>query len=75
MNTHCGVPVQWNSRLVEAERNSLLRWRSKLGNAPPWWTLILFAASPVSLMISGFHGNVDPVMVATSGALDAGEKI
>jgi len=27
------------------------------------WTLILLALSPVSLMISGFHGNTDPVMV------------
>ena len=42
----------------------LLRWRAKLGNRPVWWALILFAASPVSLMISGFHGNVDPIMVA-----------
>jgi uncharacterized membrane protein len=29
----------------------------------PVWTLILFALSPVSLMVSGFHGNTDPVMV------------
>ncbi|MEO6788566.1 MAG: glycosyltransferase 87 family protein [Chthoniobacteraceae bacterium] len=43
---------------------ALLRWRAKLGNLPPWWALIVFAASPVSLMVSGFHGNVDPVMVA-----------
>ena len=43
---------------------ALLRWRAKLGNLPAWWALILFAASPVSLMISGFHGNVDPIMVA-----------
>ena len=43
---------------------SLLRWRAKLGNRPAWWALILFAASPVSLMVSGFHGNVDPIMIA-----------
>ena len=42
----------------------LLRWRAKLGNRPAWWALILFAASPVSLMVSGFHGNVDPIMIA-----------
>ncbi len=30
---------------------------------PPLWALCLFAASPVSMMVSGFHGNVDPVMV------------
>jgi Glycosyltransferase family 87 len=29
----------------------------------PPWALVLFALSPVSLMISGFHGNTDPVMV------------
>lgn len=29
----------------------------------PWWALTLFAASPVSLLVSGYHGNVDPVMV------------
>ena len=43
---------------------ALLRWRTLLGNFPPLWALILFAASPVSLMVSGFHGNVDPIMVA-----------
>jgi hypothetical protein len=29
----------------------------------PGWALALFALSPVSLMVSGFHGNTDPVMV------------
>ena len=29
----------------------------------PRWTLVLCALSPVSLMVSGFHGNTDPVMV------------
>jgi uncharacterized membrane protein len=29
----------------------------------PAWSLALFALSPVSLMVSGFHGNTDPVMV------------
>jgi uncharacterized membrane protein len=29
----------------------------------PPWALMLFALSPVSLMITGFHGNTDPVMV------------
>ena len=27
------------------------------------WALVLFGLSPVSLMVSGFHGNTDPVMV------------
>jgi uncharacterized membrane protein len=29
----------------------------------PFWALVLFALSPVSLMVSGFHGNTDTVMV------------
>src|SRR6266446_479507 len=29
----------------------------------PTWAFALFALSPVSLMVSGFHGNTDPVMV------------
>lgn len=29
----------------------------------PAWALAVMAISPVSLMISGFHGNTDPVMV------------
>jgi len=29
----------------------------------PTWALALFALSPVSMMVSGFHGNTDPVMV------------
>jgi uncharacterized membrane protein len=29
----------------------------------PLWALILFALSPVSMMVTGFHGNTDSVMV------------
>jgi Gpi18-like mannosyltransferase len=29
----------------------------------PLWALLLFALNPVSVMVSGFHGNTDPVMV------------
>src|SRR3984893_5105018 len=29
----------------------------------PTWALALFALSPVSIMVTGFHGNTDPVMV------------
>lgn len=28
----------------------------------PTWALLLFAVSPASLMITGFHGNTDPIM-------------
>ena len=36
---------------------------AKTGVSIPIWALALFAISPVSLMVSGFHGNTDPVMV------------
>lgn len=42
--------------LLDLERRSL-RFRF------PAWALVLFAVSPVSLMVSGYHGNTDPVMV------------
>ena len=41
----------------------LLRISKISGRCLPAWGLILFALSPVSLMVSGFHGNTDPVMV------------
>ena len=40
---------------------ALLRWRAAMGR-PPWWGLALFALSPVSAMVSGYHGNVDSVL-------------
>src|SRR6266576_943906 len=40
-------------------RISLMDARIRL----PAWSLILFALSPVSLMVSGFHGNTDSIMV------------
>ena len=41
---------------------ALLRWRETSGR-PASWALLLLALSPVSLMVSGFHGNVDGVLV------------
>jgi hypothetical protein len=29
----------------------------------PTWAMALFAISPISLMVAGFHGNTDPIMV------------
>lgn len=37
--------------------------RGRSGLRIPAWALGLFAASPVSVMVSGFHGNTDSVMV------------
>lgn len=36
----------------------------RFGVGIPWWALAVVAGSPVSLMISGYHGNVDPIMTA-----------
>ncbi len=38
-------------------------WIRRRTGQPPWWALVLFALSPVSLMVSGYHGNVDSLMV------------
>jgi hypothetical protein len=40
----------------------LLRVRALTGK-PVWWALCVFAVSPVSIMVSGYHGNIDPIMV------------
>src|SRR4030095_6028930 len=40
----------------------LLQFR-KINIRIPIWALTLFALSPVSIMVSGFHGNTDPVMI------------
>ncbi len=40
----------------------VLRIRRKIGE-PPIWALCLFALSPVSFMVSGYHGNFDSIMV------------
>lgn len=40
---------------------ALLRRRST-SSKPPSWALLLLAISPVSIFVSGFHGNVDSVM-------------
>ena len=39
----------------------LARWRKRL--RLPLWSLVALALSPAALMVSGFHGNTDPVMV------------
>jgi uncharacterized membrane protein len=41
---------------------ALLWLRARTGK-PPWWALAIFAMSPVSFMVSGFHGNVDSLLV------------
>jgi hypothetical protein len=42
----------------------LMRIRDAVPNRQiPTWAILLFALSPVSIMVSGFHGNTDPVMV------------
>ncbi len=41
---------------------ALIWLREKTGR-PSYWAIGLFAVSPVSFMVSGFHGNVDSLMV------------
>jgi uncharacterized membrane protein len=42
----------------------LMRIRDATPNRQiPTWSMMLVALSPVSIMVSGFHGNTDPVMV------------
>lgn len=40
-----------------------LLWLRRKTGTPPWWVLAVFALSPVSLMVTGYHGNVDPLLV------------
>jgi hypothetical protein len=41
---------------------AILWIRARTGQ-PPWWACALFALSPVSFMVSGYHGNVDSLLV------------
>jgi len=38
-----------------------LLWRGAPGN---FWNLALLAVAPIAVMISGFHGNTDPIMIS-----------
>ena len=40
----------------------LLVWLRERTGRPAWWAIGLFALSPVSFMIAGYHGNVDAVL-------------
>ncbi len=41
----------------------ILLWFRRRTGRPALWAIGLLAASPVSFMVSGYHGNVDPVVV------------
>lgn len=63
-----GLPFPFLFRLpsILADIGScLLLWElQRRGTwAGPWWTPHLFAACPVLMLLSGFHGNTDPVML------------
>jgi hypothetical protein len=52
---------------IAADLGSLLLvWRILEGSGRRFspWTLLFIAIAPASIMISGFHGNTDPVMIA-----------
>lgn len=65
-----GVPFPFWLRLpaIGADLGSLLLvWRilaPRLGGARSPLVLVLLALAPPSIMIAGFHGNTDPVMIA-----------
>ena len=40
----------------------LVLWIRRRTGRPPWWAIALLAVSPVSFMISGYHGNYDPLI-------------
>ena len=53
----------------------VLLWLRRRTGRPAWWVLGLFAVSPVSFMVSGFHGNVDslvPLFLLLAGAACVG---
>jgi hypothetical protein len=39
-----------------------LLWVKRRTGRPSWWALGLLAVSPVSFMVSGYHGNLDPLV-------------
>jgi hypothetical protein len=39
-----------------------LLWVRRRTGRPPWWAIAVLAASPVSFMVSGYHGNFDPLI-------------
>jgi hypothetical protein len=63
-----GLPLQFWLRLTSslADFGTVLlllgMWRRRTG-LPPASTLLFVALSPVSMMVSGFHVNTDPLMV------------
>jgi hypothetical protein len=40
----------------------LVLWIRRRTGRPPWWAIGLLAGSPVSFMISGYHGNYDSLI-------------
>jgi uncharacterized membrane protein len=47
-----GVPVHWNSRIVELEPNALLRWRSTAGSAVKHEGCVRFEGSRVGTRVT-----------------------
>ncbi|EDY17113.1 hypothetical protein CfE428DRAFT_5295 [Chthoniobacter flavus Ellin428] len=39
-----------------------LLWVRRRTGRPPWWAIAVLAASPISFMVSGYHGNFDPLI-------------
>ena len=81
--THAtGLPLAFWMRITCALADLLavwLLWRMSARLRLEWAALVLVALAPAALLISGFHGNTDPIMIAFALAavylLDRGERV
>jgi hypothetical protein len=62
-----GLPLGFWMRLTCAIADLFvvwLLWRVGMGEGDNWRGLLALALAPAAIMISGFHGNTDPIMIA-----------
>jgi hypothetical protein len=62
-----GLPLGFWLRLSCALADLFVLWllyRLGLGEGDGLWALLVLALSPAAILISGFHGNTDPIMIA-----------
>src|SRR5437764_3483309 len=62
-----GLPIGFWLRLSCALADLFVLWllyRLGFGERDGWWALLVLAFSPAAILISGFHGNTDPIMIA-----------
>src|SRR3989442_783794 len=67
LRSFTGLPLGFWLRLSCAMADLLVLWllyQRGMGAGDDWWALLILALSPVAIMVSGFHGNTDPLMIA-----------